>query len=50
MAARHTASRWLAFNLVGFAGIVVQLAVLVTATRVGGFSVTVATLAAVEAA
>ncbi|MBA2302646.1 MAG: GtrA family protein [Acidobacteria bacterium] len=50
MAARHTASRWLAFNLVGFAGIVVQLAVLVAATRVGGLSVAVATLAAVEAA
>ena len=43
-------TRWLAFNAVGAAGIVVQLTVLALATRVAGLSVPLATLLAVESA
>jgi putative flippase GtrA len=50
MATQLTASRWLAFNLVGLAGIAVQLTVVALMTVVGGVTVWIATMAAVEAA
>ena len=42
--------RWVAFNIVGFGGVIVQLVVLAVSTRVLGVSVLLGTIVAVEAA